>query len=278
MSSCISRTAPQATRSTSPNWWSALARSSGLTVSDAGTAELTSEHAPGSLSAAIADRLGLRPAPGSGRSCVPRRCSAWTLPSPDLATVLGRGIVGPAPGRGRGPRGRRSGRVSAHGLGFRHPMIRAALYDEIPAPVRAAWHREAGRALAEAGAPADRVARQLLQAVRGPADTAEPMDEWILRWLDRDGAAAGRPGPPGRRGAPRLAPWRDHRPTRHSMTACSCRLAEALYRVGDAAEAERVAQRGLAGHRRSRSPRGPALDAGPVPDTWPAGSRNPSPR
>ena len=74
---------------------------------------------------------------------------------------------------------------SGNGLGFRHPMIRAALYEEIPAPVRAAWHREAGRALAQAGAPADRVARQLLQAVRRPGRRAEPMDEWILRWLDR---------------------------------------------------------------------------------------------
>ena len=44
----------------------ALARSSGLTVSDAGTAELTSEHAPGSLSAAIADRLRIRPVLGPG--------------------------------------------------------------------------------------------------------------------------------------------------------------------------------------------------------------------
>ena len=56
---------------------------------------------------------------------------------------------------------------SGRGLGFRHPLIRAALYDEMPAPVRAAWHRDAGRALAAAGAPADRVARQML---RQPAD------------------------------------------------------------------------------------------------------------
>ena len=74
---------------------------------------------------------------------------------------------------------------SGNGLGFRHPLIRAALYDEIPVPVRAAWHRDAGRALAEAGAPADRVARQLLRAVGGPGGTTEPMDEWILSWLAR---------------------------------------------------------------------------------------------
>src|SRR6185437_1862787 len=56
----------------------------------------------------------------------------------------------------------------AGGLGFRHPLIRAALYEEMPAAVRAAWHRDAGRAMAEAGAPADQVARQLLRAVGGP--------------------------------------------------------------------------------------------------------------
>ena len=57
---------------------------------------------------------------------------------------------------------------------FRHPLIRAALYEEMPEPVRAAWHREAGRVLAEAGAPADRVARQLLLAAGGPDGTPEP--------------------------------------------------------------------------------------------------------
>ena len=43
---------------------------------------------------------------------------------------------------------------------------------EMPAPVRAAWHREAGRALAAAGAPADRVARQMLRAVSADGTAA----------------------------------------------------------------------------------------------------------
>ena len=108
---------------------------------------------------------------------------------------------------------------SGRGLGFRHPLIRAALYDEMPAPVRAAWHRDAGRALAEAGAPADRVARQMLRAVGGPGDAAEPVDEWMLDWLARTadplvgqapGVAAelltpGRGQFPGRLGPARLA-------------------------------------------------------------------------
>ena len=70
----------------------ALARSSSLTVSDAGTAELTSDRAPGSLSAAIADRLRFVP------SWVREVLRAAALLGvefavPDLATVLGRGVV-----------------------------------------------------------------------------------------------------------------------------------------------------------------------------------------
>ena len=60
----------------------------------------------------------------------------------------------------------------------------AQLYLDRLAPVRAAWHRDAGRALAQAGAPVDRVARQLLWAAGGPGGS-EPMDEWILSWLTR---------------------------------------------------------------------------------------------
>ena len=220
----------------------ALARSSGLSVSDSGTAELTSEHAPESLPAAIADRLGFVP------SWVREVLRAAALLGvefavPDLATVLGRGIADLVPAV---EEARAAGVLAESGnsLGFRHPLIRAALYEDIPAPVRAAWHREAGRALAEAGAPADRVARQLLQAVRGPADAVEPMDEWILRWLDRTAPLLVGQAP---RAAAELLGS-----AVASMSADSaqhetlvCCLAEALYRVGDAVAAERVAQRGL---------------------------------
>ena len=94
---------------------------------------------------------------------------------PDLAIVLGRSVADLIPAVDEACA---AGVLaeSGSGLGFRHPLIRAALYDEMPAPVRAAWHRDAGRALAEAGAPADRVARQMLRAVGGP--TARPS-----RWM-----------------------------------------------------------------------------------------------
>ena len=224
----------------------ALVRSSGLTVSDAGTAELTSEHAPESLSAAIADRLGFVP------SWVREVLRAAALLGvefavSDLATVLGRSVVSLLPAVNEA---RAAGVLAESGstLGFRHPMIRSALYEEIPAPVRAAWHREAGRALAQAGAPADRVARQLLQAVREPADATELMDEWILRWLDTAAPLLVGQAP---RAAAELLGCAVARTSadlaQHDTLVCW--LAEALYRVGDAAGAERVAQRGPRGHR-----------------------------
>ena len=186
----------------------ALARGSSLTITDAGVVELVSGPTPGSLSAAIADRLGF--VSGPVREVL--RAAALLgvdFAVPDLATVLGRGVVDLIPAVDEA---RAAGVLaeSGNGLGFRHPMIRAALYDEIPAPVRAAWHRDAGRALAEAGAPVNRVARQLLSAVGEPGDTTEPMDEWILRWLARTAPllvgqaprAAARTPPPGGRELP----------------------------------------------------------------------------
>jgi hypothetical protein len=101
---------------------------------------------------------------------------------PDLAIVLGRSVADLLPvideACAIGVLAE-----SGNGLAFRYPPISAALYDEIPAPVRTAWHRDAGRALAEAGRPADRVTRQLLWALGGSDGTAEPMDEWMLSWL-----------------------------------------------------------------------------------------------
>ena len=220
----------------------ALARGSGLAVTEAGAATLASGSAPGSLSAAIADRLGFVAGP-TREALKAAALLGVEFAVPDLAIVLGRSVpeliaaVDEACAAGVLAE-------SGTGLGFRHPLIRAALYEEIPAPVRAAWHREAGRALAAAGAPADRVARQLLRAADSPAGTAEPMDGWMLDWLARTAdplvgqapavaaelltrAVASSPAGPGRPG------W------------LASRLADALYRVGDRAGAERVVNRAL---------------------------------
>src|SRR6202035_5951889 len=78
---------------------------------------------------------------------------------PDLAIVLGRSVTDLIPAVDEASA---VGVLveSGHGLGFRHPLIRAALYDDMPTAVRAAWHRAAGRASAEPGAPPSRGARQ----------------------------------------------------------------------------------------------------------------------
>ena len=192
----------------------ALARGSRLTVTEAGAAELAGGSAPGSLSAAIADRLGF--VAGPVRDVLRAAALLGTdFAVPDLAIVLGRSVADLIPAVDEACA---AGVLaeSGHGLGFRHPLIRAALYDEMPAPVRAAWHRDAGRALAEAGAPADRVARQMLRAVGGPGGPAEPMDEWMLSWLAAHGGAAGRPGARGRGRAPHAGRWPVPRPARPS--------------------------------------------------------------
>ncbi|HEX3388281.1 MAG TPA: AAA family ATPase [Streptosporangiaceae bacterium] len=219
----------------------ALARSSSLTVAD-GIAELTSDCAPDSLAAAVADRIRFLPA--RVREVLGGAALLGVdFAVADLATVLGRGVADLVPALNEA---RAAGVLtdSGNGLGFRHPLIREALYEEIAAPVRAAWHREAGWALADAGAPADRVARQLLQAIRGPADTAEALDDWILHWLERTAPLLVSQAP---RASAELLGFAVARAPADSPQHDSllCRLAEARYRVGDTAEAERVAQRGL---------------------------------
>ncbi len=221
----------------------ALARGSGLTVTESGAAELAGGSAPDSLSAAIADRLGF--AAGPVREVL--RAAAllgMDFAVPDLAVVLGRNVPDLIPAVDEA---RTAGVLaeSGHGLGFRHPLIRAALYDEMPAPVRAAWHRDAGRALAEAGAPADRVARQMLRATAESGGAAEPVDEWMLDWLARsaDPLVAQAPGVAADLLARAVASSPAGSPG-HGWLAS--RLADALYRTGERAAAERVADRALA--------------------------------
>ena len=220
----------------------ALARSSSLTITDTGAVKLANSSAPSSLSAAIADRLDF--VTGPVREVL--RAAAllgMDFAVPDLAIVLGRGVtdllaaVDEACAVGVLAE-------SGNGLGFRHPLIRAALYDEMPAPVRAAWHRDAGRALAAAGVPPDRVARQLLWAVDGPGGTAEPIDEWMLTWLTgaADSLTSQAPGVAAEL-LTRAVASSPVGSAQHGWLAG--RLADALYRLGDRAAAEQVAVHAL---------------------------------
>jgi DNA-binding CsgD family transcriptional regulator len=220
----------------------ALARNSSLTITEAGIAELLSGPAPSSLSAAIADRLDF--VSGPAREVLQAAALLGVdFAVPDLATVLGRGVADLIPAVD----GARAAGVlieSGSGLSFRHPLIRAALYDGIPAPVRAAWHLDAGRALAEVGAPVDRVARQLLWAVDVSGGRPEPMGGWILSWLTRTSEVLVVQ-------APRVAAELLRHAVASSPAASaqhdylSGRLADALYRIGEIAEAEQVANRAL---------------------------------
>jgi tetratricopeptide (TPR) repeat protein len=216
----------------------ALTRSSGVAITGTGVATLTVGSAPRSLCAAIADRLGF--VSGPAREAL--RAAALLgvdFAVADLAIVLGRDVANLISSVDEA---RAAGVLAESGkrLKFRHPLIRAALYDEMTASVRVAWHREAGRALAEAGAPADRVARQLLPAV----GTGEPMDEWMLCWLA--GAAELLVGRAPQLAAELLGQAVASSPAGSLHDRLVARLADALYRVGDTSSAELLASQALA--------------------------------
>jgi DNA-binding NarL/FixJ family response regulator len=224
----------------------ALARGDRLVITEAGIAELAGGSAPSSLSAAIADRLGF--VAGSVRDLL--RAAALLgvdFAVTDLATVLGRKVTDLIPAVDEACAAGILAECGT-GLGFRHPLIREALYEEMPTAVRAAWHRDAGRALAAANAPVDRVARQLIQAVVRSGGTSDPVGddpigEWMLDWLsDSADLLVGQ--------APRVAAELLGRAvstgkitTQRSWLAS--RLADALYRIGDQVQSERVAHLAL---------------------------------
>lgn len=73
--------------------------------------------------------------------------------------------------------------------GFDHPLIRAAVYDEIPAQARAAAHRRAAEVLHAEGAAPERVATHLLSAARG-------LEGWAIGVLRQAAASARARGAP----------------------------------------------------------------------------------
>jgi predicted ATPase len=142
----------------------ALDRASRLTVTEAGAAELAGGSAPGSLSAAIADRLGF--VAGPVRDVLRAAALLGTdFAVSDLAIVLGRGVPDLIPAVDEACA---AGVLAEAGqrLGFRHPLIRTALYDDMPAALRAAWRSRArprtgwpGRCWGRPPGPADRPSR-----------------------------------------------------------------------------------------------------------------------
>jgi len=113
----------------------------------------------------------------------------------DCDLALAAQVAGTSPGRARAPADGlvRAGLFSDHErLGFAHPIVRAALYDDLAPGERQARHAAAAAILAAQGAPAERVTAHLLRT--GP--TGDPQRVSTLR-----SAAASAV----RRGAPRAA-------------------------------------------------------------------------
>ncbi len=147
----------------------ALKRSGGIAVTAAGAAQLAAETVPGSLSAAIADRLDFVSA-ATKRVLEAAALLGVRFAVSDLTTVLGTSVADVRPAIDEAcATGVLIDSGNGTALAFRHPLIREALYAEMPAAVRGAWHLDAGHALAAAGAAPDRVARQLLRAIGGAA-------------------------------------------------------------------------------------------------------------
>jgi len=151
--------------------FAALTRSGGIAVTSSGAARLAAESVPDSLPGAIADRLGFVSVP-TRQVLQGAALLGVEFALTDLTAVLGKTVADLVPAldeaRACGVLIDAGGGVS---LAFRHPLIREALYVDLPAAIRSAWHRDAGRALATAGAAPDRVARQLLRAIGGSSRT-----------------------------------------------------------------------------------------------------------
>jgi DNA-binding CsgD family transcriptional regulator len=140
------------------------------------TAELsrTGEQLPGSLAAALTDRLSSVPAETAqmlrtaalfgGRFAVTDLAVVLRRPASDLVAGLQEAAA--------------AGILAGSGaeLVFRHPLIRQALYESMPTGLRTALHAEAAQELAAADADVLSVAQQLSVARR-------PGGGWARAWL-----------------------------------------------------------------------------------------------
>jgi DNA-binding CsgD family transcriptional regulator/tetratricopeptide (TPR) repeat protein len=218
----------------------ALVRAQRLTVTASGAVEVVSGPVPDSLVAAITDRLDFLP------TDVRKVLQAAALLGgeflvADLAIVLHRRVAELVPAIDEA---RTAGVLKDLGdkLAFRHPLIRSALYDDIAGPLRPAWHGDAAKALAAAGVPTPRVARQLLHAISGP--NADPLDEALLNWTVDAAPSLIAQAPKDAIQLLRKASDRSPANTPRGAVLV-CRLAEALYRAGEGDEAVQVASRAM---------------------------------
>jgi ATP/maltotriose-dependent transcriptional regulator MalT len=218
----------------------ALSRATRISVNDTGVVEVASGPVPGSLVAAIAHRLDFLTRDVRSVLQAAALLGVEFLVS-DLATVLDRRTIELVPAIDEALA---AGVLNEAGerLAFRHPLIRDALYDDIAAAVRPALHRDAAKALAEAGVPITRVARQLLRAIDSPI--AGPLDETLLDWLVDAAPTLVAQTPRAAVDLLRQASRRSPTTTKRGAILAS-RLADALYRTGNSVGAERVATRAM---------------------------------
>jgi DNA-binding CsgD family transcriptional regulator len=158
----------------------ALMREQAVQVRPTAEVALAGEQLPVSLAGVLTDRLSSV----SAETAQLLRAAALLggrFAATDLATVLRQPASGLAPGLQEAVT---AGILAGSGteLVFRHPLIRQALYENMPQALRTALHAEAARELAAAGADALSVAQQLSAATRLGAG-------WTRQWLI-EGASA----------------------------------------------------------------------------------------
>jgi DNA-binding CsgD family transcriptional regulator len=144
-----------------------------------GVAELAGrddQRVPTSLASAVAGRLSFL-SPGTVQTLQLAALLGGEFAVTDLVAVLGRAAVDVVPDVEEALSAGIVVDTGGDRLAFRHPLVRQSLYEAIPATVRTSLHRQAARALAEAGAPTRAVAEQLVSVPGG-------LDEWVLGWLD----------------------------------------------------------------------------------------------
>jgi DNA-binding CsgD family transcriptional regulator len=151
-----------------------------------GSVEMRGDELPRTLRLTILRRLGFLP-PRTLELLQVASVLGRTFALADLSAVLRRSTVQLLPDLQEAVRAGVLGNAGAR-MAFRHDLLREVVYQELPLPVRLQLHREAGAALADAGAPLDQVARHLGMA-------AEPGDREAVYWLARAAAEAGATAP-----------------------------------------------------------------------------------
>ena len=111
-------------------------------------------------------------------------------------------------------------------LDFVHPLVHAAVYEELPAVERALWHGRAARLLAARDARSERIAAQLLRA--------EPAgDRWVVERL-REAAADARSRADPRAAVAYLRRALAEPPSANERGAIAAKLSESGFVAGDA--------------------------------------------